>query len=199
VGGGFEGDFEGCKTLCEGINFFVFEQEAGSHTGISKIEVRFITNKTTKQRNKMKTNLIVAAITATVAVAALSGCDKNKTPAPEATPSAAPEVAAPAAPATPEAPAAPAAPTAPAVPAAPATVTNTVSATASAADTLIAQAKSFIADKKYNDAMDALNKLSSMVLTPEQQTTVNDLKAQVQKLMSNATGTVDAAKSLLGK
>lgn len=138
----------------------------------------------------MKTNIIVAAIATMVAVAALSGCDKDKTSAPEAAPSAAPEAAAPATPATPEAAAAPAAP---------ATGTNAVGATTSAADTLIAQAKSFIADKKYNDAMAALSKLSSMVLTPEQQTTVNDLKAQVQKLMSNATGTVDAAQSLLGK
>jgi hypothetical protein len=138
----------------------------------------------------MKTKAFLTAIAASVTIVAFTGCNKNKESAPETTPPAASESAAPAAPATPAVPAAPAAPAA---------VTNAASATASVADTLIAQAKSFIADKKYNDAMDALNKLSSMVLTPEQQTTVNDLKAQVQKLMENATGTVDAAKNLLGK
>jgi hypothetical protein len=149
----------------------------------------------------MKTNAFITAIAASVTIVAFTGCNKNKESAPETTPQAASESAAPAAPTTPAVPAAPAAPAtpAPAAPAAPAAVSTATSATASAADTLIAQAKSFIADKKYNDALDALNKLSGMVLTPEQQTTVNDLKAQVQKLMENATGTVDAAKSLLGK
>ncbi len=80
-----------------------------------------------------------------------------------------------------------------------AAVTNTVSAVKDQADELITQAKTLIADQKYPEALDALNKMSGLALTPDQQKTVDDLKAQVQKLLSSGTGAVDAAKNLLGK
>ena len=135
----------------------------------------------------MKTKNLIAALAAVVVAVALTGCDKNKTPATETT-------------TTPTAPATPAAAdAAPVVAQAAAVVTNAVSAATAKADGIIAQAKSFIAEKKYTEALDVLNKASGLVLTPEQQKTVADLKDQVQKLLSSGTGAVDAAKSLLGK
>ena len=80
-----------------------------------------------------------------------------------------------------------------------AAMTEAVSAAKAKVDGLISQAKSFIADKKYDDAVAALNKLSEMTLTPEQQKTVDDLKAQLKKLIASGSDAANAAKNLLGK
>ena len=80
-----------------------------------------------------------------------------------------------------------------------ATATNVASSATTQFNDLVAQAKTYITDKKYTEAMDSLNKLSNLTLTPEQQKTLDDLKAEVTKLMAGSTGAVDAAKSLFGK
>lgn len=58
------------------------------------------------------------------------------------------------------------------------------------------QAKKFVMDKKYPEAMSILNQLSSLQLSPEQQKTVTDLKTQIQELL--ATQGRQALTNVLG-
>ena len=65
------------------------------------------------------------------------------------------------------------------------------------AQSQIDKVKSLLADKKYTEALTALKELSAMKLTPDQQTMVDGLKAQVEKAMQ-AEATSDATKSVGG-
>lgn len=65
-------------------------------------------------------------------------------------------------------------------------------------NTVVTNAKKYIADKNYQGALDELKKLSDVKLTDDQQKIVDDLKAEAQKLLS-AGSMVDAATNLFGK
>ena len=71
------------------------------------------------------------------------------------------------------------------------------STTGGDAQGLITKAQSLVADKQYQPALDTLQKLSSFKLTDAQQKVVDDLKAQIQKLM--AANPAAAANGLLGR
>lgn len=61
------------------------------------------------------------------------------------------------------------------------------------AESVIANVRQLIADKKYQEALTALQNAAKLQLTPEQKKTVEDLKAQAQKLASS-----DAVKAVGG-
>lgn len=75
--------------------------------------------------------------------------------------------------------------------------TNAAESATAQFTTVVESAKSAIAAKNYQGALDALKKLSDVKLTDEQQKIVDDLKAQAQQLLSGTAA--DAAKNLLGK
>jgi hypothetical protein len=64
------------------------------------------------------------------------------------------------------------------------------------AQSLIDKTKAFISEKKYEDALASLKQLSNLSLTPEQQKAVDNLKAQLQKLITS--GAVTNAASAVG-
>jgi hypothetical protein len=63
---------------------------------------------------------------------------------------------------------------------------------------LIDQAKNLVSQIKYQDALNTLKKLSDYKLTAEQQKTVDDLQAQIQKVTANpsVSNTLNAAGGL---
>jgi len=62
---------------------------------------------------------------------------------------------------------------------------------------LIDKAKTYIADKKYEDALGSIKQLADLKLTPEQQIIVDDLKAQVLKATGKQVAS-DATKAVGG-
>lgn len=68
---------------------------------------------------------------------------------------------------------------------------------ANQAQSVIDQAKGYVSDKRYQDALATLKQLSNSKLTPDQEKMVNDLKTQIQTLMSNQLST-NAASAIGG-
>jgi hypothetical protein len=60
---------------------------------------------------------------------------------------------------------------------------------------IIKKAQDLVGEKKYQDALSALQQLANLTLTPEQQKVVDDIKAQIQKAVASQT-LQDAAKSI---
>ncbi len=69
------------------------------------------------------------------------------------------------------------------------------------AQTLIEKAQTLVKDKRVNDAMEIVQKLSNMSLSPEQQKALEDLKSQLKSLASNqvVTNAASAINNFLKK
>ena len=149
----------------------------------------------TERSMNMKSAKITTLLALVSAFSLIIGCGQKEQTAPE--PPAKVEKAAEAVPA--EMPKAAEAP-APVVAVAPA-ITPAATANIDQAQSQIDKVKSLLADNKYAEALTALKELSTMKLTPDQQTMADGLKAQVEKAMQ-AQATSEATKSvggLLGK
>lgn len=72
-----------------------------------------------------------------------------------------------------------------------------VKAVGQQAQGLIDQAKTYVSEKKYQEAMNSLSQLTNIQLTADQQKMVDDLKAQIQSALAKAT-TADPASALGG-
>ena len=67
------------------------------------------------------------------------------------------------------------------------------------ANELIAQAKTLISQSKFTDALNTLQQLSSLKLTPEQEQTVAGLKDQIQKALAATSAAGTNATGLLNQ
>jgi hypothetical protein len=171
-----------------------------------------------KPRHKfmnMKFKAISTGLAACALAALLSGCGKDETK-PAETPKSAPVITNPA-PSAASAPAAEVVPTPaevkpavetpvttttqPVVEPAPAAATPPADTAVADAQTLIDKAKGLVDGKMYQEALDVISQLGALKLSPEQQKQVDDLKAQVQNLMSGQTvsNAVNSVGNLLGK
>ena len=77
------------------------------------------------------------------------------------------------------------------------TVTDKAKEAGGEATSVIAKAQSLVSEKKYQEALTSLGSLKDIKLTESQQKIVDELKAQIQKLMSGDAA--KAAGNLIGK
>jgi outer membrane PBP1 activator LpoA protein len=135
----------------------------------------------------MKIKLVITGVVVCATLVAVSGCKK--------------EEPAPGAPKAEQGTASDAATVVDAAKSAAKEVTDQAAAQVKAAEQqaqgLIDQAKTYVSEKKYQEALSSLSQLTNLKLTAEQQKMVDDLKAQIQSALAKAT-TADPAAALGG-